>query len=112
MNRPLSPLQIAILGRVQRLDRVPEEQLRSYLAESIHLEFGGQDQWEKEFHLAVDLLCLYGAMRVEDHPREGRVFVSTKPPGSPTNPASALREAISIFGYVQTKVGSLSLRQT
>lgn len=97
MNRPLSPLQIAILGRVQRLDRVPEEQLRSYLAESIHLEFGGQDQWEKEFHLAVDLLCLYGAMRVEDLPREGRVFVSTKPPGSPTNPANALREAISIF---------------
>ena len=43
MNRPLSPLQIAILGRVQRLDRVPEEQLRSYLAESIRMH-PGQDE--------------------------------------------------------------------
>lgn len=97
MNRPLSPLQIAILGRVQRLDRVPEEQLRSYLAKSIHLEFGGQDEWEKEFQLAVDLLCLYGALRVEQHPRKGRVFISASPPGNPTTSVSALREAISIF---------------
>jgi len=103
MNRPLSPLQIAILGRVQRLDRVPEEQLRSYLSKSIHLEFGGPDEREKEFHLAVDLLCLYGAVRIEDHPRKGRVFVSAKPPCSEATSVSILREAISIFEQFRTR---------
>lgn len=102
MNRPLSPLQIAILGRVQHLDRVPEGQLRSYLVKSIHLEFGGQDQWEKEFLLAVDLLCLYGALRFENHPRKGRVFISAKPSGNPTTSAGALREGNSILERLRT----------
>lgn len=102
MNRPLSPLQIAILGRVQHLDRVPEGQLRSYLVKSIHLEFGGQDQWEKEFLLAVDLLCLYGALRFENHPRKGRVFISAKPFGNPTASAVGLREGNSILERLRT----------
>lgn len=102
MNRPLSPLQIAILGRVQHLDRVPEGQLRSYLVKSIHLEFDGQDQWEKEFLLAVDLLCLYGALRFENHPRKGRVFISAKPSGNPTISAGALREGNSILERLRT----------
>jgi outer membrane protein OmpA-like peptidoglycan-associated protein len=102
MNRPLSPLQIAILGRVQHLDRVPEGQLRSYLVKSINLEFGGQDQWEKEFLLAVDLLCLYGALRFENHPRKGRVFISAKPSGNPTTSAGALREGNSILERLRT----------
>ena len=102
MNRPLSPLQIAILGRVQHLDRVPEGQLRSYLVKSIHLEFGGQDQWEKEFLLAVDLLCLYGALRFENHPRKGRVFISAKPSGNPTTSAGGLRAGNSILERLRT----------
>lgn len=102
MNRPLSPLQIAILGRVQHLDRVPEGQLRGYLVKSIHLEFGVQDQWEKEFLLAVDLLCLYGALRFENHPRKGRVFISAKPSGNPTTSAGGLREGNSILERLRT----------
>ena len=102
MNRPLSPMQIAILGRVQSLDRVPEKQLRSYLVKSLHLELGGQDQWEKEFLLAVDLLSLYGALRFEDHPQKGRVFISARPSGNPTTSAGALREGISILERLRT----------
>ena len=78
MSRTLSPLQEAINLRLSHLERISETRLRDYLATYFRGLDVSDDAWCKEFALALELLVLYGHVRIEEHPRKGRVLIDTR----------------------------------
>lgn len=88
-KKPLSPLQNAIRIRVERLRRVEESALRRFLAQCVYLDAAATD--DQEIAMSIDLLALYGALEIEQHPRRGRVLVY-RPHRGESLPAEALDE--------------------
>ena len=78
MSRTLSPLQEAIVKRVTHLERLPEKRLRDYLGTYFRGLDESDEAWCHEFALAMDLLVLYGLVRIEDHPRNGRMLIDAR----------------------------------
>ena len=78
MSRTLTPLQDAIVTRVTHLERMPEDRLRDYLGSYFRGLDESDEAWCKEFALALELLVLYGHLRVEDHPRKGRLLIDAR----------------------------------
>jgi outer membrane protein OmpA-like peptidoglycan-associated protein len=78
MSRTLTPLQDAIVTRVSDLERMPEGRLRDYLGSYFQGLDEPDDAWCKEFALSIELLVLYGHIRVEDHPRKGRLLINAR----------------------------------
>jgi outer membrane protein OmpA-like peptidoglycan-associated protein len=83
MSRTLSPLQEAISLRVSRLERISETRLRDYLGTYFQGLEESEDAWGKEFALALELLVLYGHIRLEEHPRKGRILIDTRRRAAP-----------------------------
>lgn len=75
MSRNLSPLQEAILQRVSDLERMPEALLCEYLGTYFRGLNESDAPWREEFSVAIELLVLYGQIRVDEHPRKGRILV-------------------------------------
>lgn len=78
MSRPLTPLQNEIVKRVSHLERMPETRLRDYLATYFRGLDESDEDWCKEFALALELLVLYGHIRTEEHPRKGRMLLDVR----------------------------------
>lgn len=78
MSRNLTPLQEAIVTRVTHLERMPEDRLRDYLGSYFRGLDESDDAWCKEFALALELLVLYGQIRIENHPRKGRLLIDAR----------------------------------
>lgn len=76
MSRILTPLQQAILFRINSLERVSEDRLRSYLALHFSDLSADEGEWETEFRMATDLLVLYGAIHIEESGKMGRLYLS------------------------------------
>lgn len=74
MSRILSPLQEAILLRVSHLERLQESRLRDYLGTYFRGLEESDKAWCEEFSLALELLVLYGHIRIQEDPRKGRIL--------------------------------------
>lgn len=92
MSRTLTPLQEAIVTRVTHLERMPEDRLRDYLASYFRGLDESDEAWCKEFALALELLVLYGHIRVEDHPRKGRLLIDARR-NQPAQPSESVADA-------------------
>lgn len=90
MSRTLSPLQEAISLRVSRLERISETRLRDYLGTYFQGLEESEDAWCKEFALALELLVLYGHIRLEEHPRKGRILIDSRRSAAPLRSPSML----------------------
>ena len=69
MSRILSPLQEAILLRVSHLERLQESRVRDYLGTYFRGLEESDKAWCEEFSLALELLVLYGHIRIQEDPR-------------------------------------------
>ena len=74
MSRILSPLQEAILLRVSHLERLQESRVRDYLGTYFRGLEESDKAWCEEFSLALELLVLYGHIRIQEDPRKGRIL--------------------------------------
>ena len=92
MSRTLTPLQEAIVTRVTHLERMPEDRLRDYLGSYFRGLDESDEAWCKEFSLALELLVLYGHLRVEDHPRKGRLLIDARR-NRPVHPSESVADA-------------------
>lgn len=93
MSRNLTPLQEAIVTRVSHLERMPEDRLRDYLGSYFRGLDASDDAWCKEFALALELLVLYGQIRIENHPRKGRLLIDARR-NQPAQPSESVMDTI------------------
>lgn len=76
MRRKLTPLQTAIASHVSVRPWAQYAVLSSQLEPSFCQPEQASCSWDKDYGLAVDLLCLYGIVRCEDHPEVGRILLA------------------------------------
>ncbi|TXT28223.1 MAG: hypothetical protein FD131_3356 [Rhodocyclaceae bacterium] len=105
MSRTLSPLQEAISLRVSRLERISETRLRDYLGTYFQGLEESEDAWGKEFALALELLVLYGHIRLEEHPRKGRILIDTRRSAA-SQPSPSMLDAPVKESYVGDRKGA------
>lgn len=93
MSRQLTPLQTAIVKRVSNLERITENRLCNYLASYFRGIEEADDAWNKEFALAIDLLVLYGLVRIENTERKGRIVIDAQRSPEPEEAAPPAQES-------------------
>lgn len=87
MRHPLTPLQQAITFRTNSFGSLFEGRLRENLAAEFRRPDCSEQHWLEDFSLAIDLLALYGVLRIERDAAGARRLVSLQPRPAPVNPA-------------------------